>query len=335
MFFWLVVALLVAIAIVVTPVRKLAAAKCQLYAHGLVFMVKAKDLPKAYRGTNYIRMNTAGDGTRGKRIIRVVFIRHGQSVWNSLFNSYNLDLPVRMAKAAIHEFINFLTDPFGSCIIDSPLSSKGKKEAQDLASFIRTAKTKISFDPATSVVVSSNLRRAMETALVGMSPRLLVTQERIVMDSALQEGSQNIDAQSLSTEPGKIAPCKLGTITNPLELAIVFDPYLNAGNRVAGVDVYQRMDEFIMHLFGGSGEASLVPAAGGSNAALKEVIVVGHSGYFRNFFRRFLPPHSTHLSKKKKLQNCAVVAFELARDESSGEVVVDESTLKVMYKGFA
>ncbi|CAG9582839.1 conserved hypothetical protein [Leishmania major strain Friedlin] len=335
MFFWMVVALLVAIAIVMTPAGKLAAAKCQLYAHGVVFMVKAEDLPKAYSGTNYIRMNTVGDGTGGKRVIRVIFIRHGQSVWNSLFNSCNLRLPVRAAKAAAREFTDFFTNPFGSCIIDSPLSSKGKREAQDLANFMRTAKTKISFDPTTSVVVSSNLRRAMETALIGVSPRLTVTQERIVMDSSLQEGSQNIDAQSLSTEPGKIAPCKLGTITDPLELAVVFDPYLNAGNRVAGVDVYQRMDEFIMHLFGGSGEANLVPAAGGSNAALKEVIVVGHSGYFRNFFRRFLPPHSTHISKKRKMQNCAVVAFELTRAETSGEVAVEESTLKVLYKGFA
>ncbi|GET93004.1 hypothetical protein, conserved [Leishmania tarentolae] len=335
MFFWMVFALLVAIAIVITPTGKLVAVKCQLYADGVVFMAKAEDLPKTYRGTNYIPMKTIGDGTRGKRTIRVIFIRHGQSVWNSLFNSFNIGLPVRLAKAAARELTDFFTNPFDSCIIDSPLSSKGKREAQDLASFMRTAKTKISFDPTTSVVVSSNLRRAMETALVGLSPRLTVTQERIVIDSALQEGTQNIDAQSLSTETGKIAPCKLGTITDPLKLSLVFDPYLNTGNRVAGVDVYQRMDKFITHLFGGSGAANLVPAAGGSNAALKEVIVVGHSGYFRNFFRRFLPPHSTHISKKSKMQNAAVVVFELTRDESSNEISVDESTLKVLYKGFS
>ncbi|KAG5467620.1 hypothetical protein CUR178_01265 [Leishmania enriettii] len=335
MFFWMVFALLVVIALVVTPAGRLAAAKCQSYADGVAFMVKAQDLPKEYHGTNYVRMNASGDRAGGKRTMRVVFIRHGQSVWNSLFNSYNLGLPLRLVQAAMREFTDFFTDPFASCIIDSPLSSKGKKEARDLASYMRTAKSKISFDPRTSVVVSSNLRRAMETALVGVSPRLSVTQERIVMDSALQEGSQNIDAQSLSTEAGKIAPCRLGTITNPSKLATVFDPHLNAGNRVVGVDVYQRMDEFIMHLFGGSGKSNLIPAAGGSNADLKEVIVVGHSGYFRNFFRRFLPPHSTHVSKKSKLQNCAVVAFELTRDESSGEVAIDESTLKALYKGFA
>lgn len=334
MFFFMVFALLVAIAIVVTPAGRLAAAKCQTYAHGAVFFVRAKDLPTTFRGTNFMRMNSVGDYTGGKRTIRVVFVRHGQSVWNSLFNSFNFGLPMRMVKATIEEVTHFFTDPFASCIIDSPLSSKGKKEAQDLASFMRTAKTKISFDPATSAVVSSNLRRAMETALVGIAPRLTVTQERVVLDSTLQEGSQNIDAQSFSTEPGKIAPCTMGSITDPAKLATVFNPYLNAGNRVAGVDVYQRMDQFVMHLFGGSGEASLVPAAGTSNAALTEVIVVGHSGYFRNFFRRFLPSTSTHVSKKSKMQNCAVVSFEVTRNESSGEVSVDESTIKVLYKGF-
>lgn len=334
MFFWMVFALLVAVAIVVTPAGRLAVAKAQVYAHGAKFMFQAKDLPKAFRGTNYMRMDAVGDYKGGKRTIRIVFIRHGQSVWNSLFNSINLGLPVRMVKAAIREFTDFFTDPFASCIIDSPLSSKGKKEAADLASFMRTAKTKISFDPATSVVVSSNLRRAMETALVGVAPRITVTGERIVMDSTLQEGSQNIDAQSFSTERGKIAPCAMGPITDPAKLGTVFNPYLNAGNRVAGVDVYKRMDEFIEHLFGGRGEASLAPAAGGGNAALQEVIVVGHSGYFRNFFVRFLPSSSAHVAKKKKMQNCAVVSLEITRDQSSGEVVVDESSIKVLYKGF-
>lgn len=334
MFFWMVFALLVAVAIVITPAGRLAVAKAQVYAHGAKFMFQAKDLPKTFRGTNYMRMDAVGDYPNGKRTIRVVFIRHGQSVWNSLFNSFNLGLPSRMVKATIREFTDFFTNPFASCIIDSPLSSKGKKEAEDLASFMRTAKTKISFDPAVSVIVSSNLRRAMETALVGTAPRLTLTKERIVMDSTLQEGSQNIDAQSFSTEPGKIAPCTMGPITDPAKLGTVFNPYLNAGNRVAGVDVYQRMDEFIVHLFGGRGELSLMPAAGGGNAALQEVIVVGHSGYFRNFFRRFLPASSAHVAKKKKMQNCAVVSLDITRDQNSGEVVVDESSIKVLYKGF-
>ncbi|KPI90726.1 hypothetical protein ABL78_0162 [Leptomonas seymouri] len=334
MFFWMVFALLVAITIVITPAGRIALAKAQVYAHGAAFMFQAKDLPKVFRGTNYLRMDAVGDYRGGKRTIRLVFIRHGQSVWNSLFNSFNLGLPMRMAKAVIREFTDFFTNPFASCIIDSPLSSKGKKESEDLASFMRTAKTKISFDPAVSAVVSSNLRRAMETALVGVSPRLTLTKERIMMDSALQEGSQNIDAQTFSTEKGKIAPCTMGSITDPSKLGIVLNPYLNAGNRVAGVDVYKRMDEFVAHLFGGRGDASLVPGAGGGNAGLQEVIVVGHSGFFRNFFMRFLPASSTHVAKKKKMQNCAVVSLEITRDQNSGEVTVDESSIKVLYKGF-
>ncbi|EPY35538.1 hypothetical protein STCU_01136 [Strigomonas culicis] len=334
MFFLMVFAVIFAVAILGTQLGQIAALKVALYAEGTKFFIRSKDLPTSFKGSNYLRMETTGPYTNGRRTIRVVFVRHGQSVWNSIFNSINGGWPARVVKAVVRETVDFFTDPFDSVMIDSPLSSKGVKEANELADFFRGAKGKVSFDPATSVVVVSNLRRAMETALVGAGPRLAVTRERMTVDSSLQEGSRNIDAQTLSTERGKLAPMRIGGITDPRDLKNVFNPYLNDGGKVIGSDVYFRMDIFLRHLFGGSGHDSLVPASGGSNAALKEVIVVGHSGYFRNFFRRFLPASSTHIAKKCKMQNCAVVAFDLVHNESNGELTVDESSITVLYKGF-
>lgn len=330
----MVVALLVAVFIIATPACRVAVLKTQCFAHGAVFLLRSKDLPSKFSGSNCFKMNSVGEYTGGKRTIHVVFIRHGQSVWNSLFNSFNMGWPIRAAKAFVRETVDFFSDPFASVIVDSPLSSKGRTEANDLAGFLRVASNKFSYDPTTSTVVCSNLRRAMETALVGLSPRLSTTHERILMDSALQEGSKNIDAQTLSTERRKIAPCRMGPITDPVKLITVFDPRLNEGDKKIGVDVYKRMDVFIQQLFGGAGEESITPSAGSSNAALQEVIVVGHSGYFRNFFRRFLPQSSTHVSKRLKMQNCAVVAFNLTRIESTGELMVEESSIKVLYRGF-
>lgn len=101
------------------------------------------------------------------------------------------------------------------------------------------------------------------------------------------------------------------------------------------------MDTFVKHLFGDvKGNmllpSSLLPASSGSksNSDLREVIVVGHSSYFRNFFRRFLPPHSTHVAKKRKMENCAVVGFDLIHYASSNEFVIDERSIRVFYKGF-
>ncbi|KAG8347227.1 putative Histidine phosphatase superfamily (branch 1) [Trypanosoma vivax] len=334
----LVYLLLVPILIVgvkVTPAFQPFLLKMAVYLNGLYFMIVTNDLPKKFRGSNYIG-SQASEQKRTRRVIRMVFIRHGQSVWNSLFNSYNLGWPARAASAILDETRYLFTDPLGSVIIDSPLSAKGRQEANELAEFVRSAKDKISFDTTSSVVVCSNLRRAMETAVIGLGPRIFSSGERIVIDSSLQEASRNIDAQTLSTEPGMITPSKMGKLNTPQSLGSVFDARLNAGNKSRHANVYRRMDDFVTRLFGEASQKSYVPAAGAhlGNAALKEVIVVGHSGYFRCFLRRFLPSASNHVIKSKKLQNCGVVAFDLVRNESTCEVYIDESTITVLYKGF-
>lgn len=322
----------------VTGLMNVAAARLGYFLYSTKYLLTFKDLPKKYDGTNKITISAASKEKgfkNGKRRIRVVFIRHGQSMWNSLFNAFGLGWPKRVIQAIIRETICFFFHPFDSALIDSPLSAKGRKEALELGVYLKNAKDKVSLDPRESVIVSSNLRRAMETALIGLDTRISGTKERIVVDSSLQEGSGNIDAQSFSTEKGKMAPMKIGKIQDEKQLARFFDPYLNAGNKKIGENVYQRMDVFLKHLFDGASASCLKPAMeSGENADLVEVVVVGHSGYFRNFFRRFLPSSSTHLAKQKKLQNCGAVAFMLEYDLASSSVLIDESTINVLYRGF-
>lgn len=310
-------------------------AKTKVYLGGTKYMLVSKDLPKKFSGSNFFRgwNISPAQQRKGKRTIRVVFIRHGQSVWNSVFNAFGLAWPVRSLKALFGEWYLFFTNPLDSYIIDSPLSAKGRTEGEDLGSFVRTAHGKITLDTTKSVIVCSNLRRAMATAMLGLQPRLAKTRERIIIDSTLQEGSRNIDAQSFSTAPGKIAATPVLDLDTALQLHSTFDPSFNAGNKSSTSNVYLRMDDFVRHVFSADG---LSPAAGGglSNDALEEIIVVGHSGWFRNFFKRFLPPSSQHVSKTKKMKNCAAVVFNLAHDVSSGEVTIDESSLEVLYRGF-
>lgn len=335
LFLYMVLGVIVLVAAASTPAVRNFWAKTKTYLGGTKYMLLSKDLPKKFSGSNYYRNITvsATQQRKGKRHVRVVFVRHGQSVWNSLFNSLGLTWPVRAAKAIFGEWLLFFTNPLDSYIIDSPLSAKGKQEAEDLGAFVRSASGKISQDPVKSVVVSSNLRRAMATAMLGLQPRLSKTRERIVIDSALQEGSRNIDAQSFSTVAGKIAGTPVLNLDTALQLHSTFDPTWNGGNKSTTSNVYTRMDDFICHVFSADG---LVPAAAGglTNDALEEIVVVGHSGWFRNFFKRFLPSTSQHVSKTKKMKNCAAVAFHLVHDCASGEVTIDESTLEVLYRGF-
>ena len=53
-------------------------------------------------------------------------------------------------------------------------------------------------DDTTSVIVASNLLRAIETITIALADRLVVTGEQIYVRSELQEISRNFDAISLS-----------------------------------------------------------------------------------------------------------------------------------------
>lgn len=335
LYMWLALAFATTVVFLSNQIGKIFTARLAFFWYSTKYRLTFKDLPSKFTGSNKITITPSSTSKNKKRKLRLVFIRHGQSMWNSIFNSYGLGWPQRAIRAVFMELWCFFLKPFDSALLDSPLSTKGKKEAGELANFLKGSPNVISQDPSTSVIVASNLRRAMETALIGLKSRVTETRECIVVDSSLQEGSSNIDAQSFSTEPGKMAPMLIGDIKDSKQLVNYFNPYLNAGNKKIGEDVYHRMDHFVHHLFDGASALSLKPAKGNrSNYELEEVIVVGHSGYFRNFFRRFLPASSTHIAKQKKMQNCAVVAFTLEFDASTGIISVDESSITTLFKGF-
>lgn len=337
--FWVLAALGVYVAQIATGIWSIALSRINIFYYSTKYFLTFKDLPPSFTGSNRISISPSSKQkcfVNGERKLRVVFIRHGQSMWNSLFNSFGLGWPKRFFTTMIMETLCFFFKPFDSALIDSPLSQKGRKEARDLSSFLeRSTPFPFLLDPSRSVIVSSNLRRAMETALVGLAPRISETKERIVVDSSLQEGSSNIDAQSFSSQAKKIAPMAIGTITDPRKLYLSFSPYLNDGNKKIGEDVYIRMNRFVQHVFDGASSTCLKPVREGyGNNDLEEIIVVGHSGYFRNFFRRFLPESSQHIAKKKKMENCAVVEFVLQYNVATEAASIDESTIRALYRGF-
>lgn len=281
----------------------------------LVFMVACNDVKKA-------KARPAPLKHARDRRVRVIFIRHGESVWNALFNRFGLGWPVRAVRYAIETAVLLLGNRNDSIIIDSPLSPKGEQQAKELAAYVRSneGKSAIPTDPQTSVVVSSNLRRAMATALLGLDPRLSANRgEKITIDSSLQEGSRNADAQSFMTEKFRLADAPVLSYQTAAELGARFDPSLSLGNKTLASNVYKRMDAYAARLFG-EGPDGLPSLPGGQP---QTVITVGHSLWFRNFFGRYLPTSSTHIAKKKKMKNCAVVAFDLVVDDK-GELFVDE-----------
>merc|ERR1712084_127201 len=65
------------------------------------------------------------------------------------------------------------------------------------------------------------------------------------------------------------------------------------------------------------------------------IIVCGHSLWFREFFKSYLPKVAVHNAKQYKMVNCGVVAFDLYRRPQKPSVVcIKPESIKEIYGGF-
>eukprot|EP00299_Pterocystis_sp_00344_P006457 c1830_g1_i1.p1 GENE.c1830_g1_i1~~c1830_g1_i1.p1 ORF type:complete len:355 (+),score=60.85 c1830_g1_i1:36-1067(+) len=265
--------------------------------------------------------------------IRVVFVRHGESVWNEVFNrGINVGFIFRFFGALIREFTLI---PFSdSVFFDSPLGAEGFAQARTLLSVINADSQKpdlpaVAEDLAIvrgvkgkSVLASSNLRRAIQTAAIGFKGRLQRTHESIHILSSLQEVSRNVDCIPLASAreiPELGLPTDLALPTaDPSKL---FDASRNHGNKSLSSNGLIRMLSFAEWAF---------------QRPERYVIVAGHSLWFRSFFRVFLPTNVRHPSKDRKMHNCGMVAFTLIRSKRGGEVAyqIDPESILPLHKGF-
>jgi len=283
--------------------------------------------------------------------MKVVFIRHGESEWNYIFNKGSfLEFPGRLVRALINEGLMLFQQD--SVFFDSPLSSAGITQAWDLLTFLASQKNGcenqgshmlpvaelstpdivsiIRGDVGISVVASSILRRAISTGIIGLSARLLKTQpkDKLVLMTALQEISRNVDTLSLIPARSKprtpVAEANLQNIGDFMShfYRSRLDQAWNFGNKDRKMKARGRQDEFNKWLFQQSVDC---------------VIVCGHSLWFKEFFKSFLPKACDHPAKKYKIVNCGVVAFDIYKTDSLtyGNVLrINPDSIKEVYGGF-
>jgi hypothetical protein len=273
----------------------------------------------------------------------IIFVRHGESTWNDTFNRgdrsqfmFILYFIPNLIKSLFYEAYFFVTGQAQeSWFFDSPLSDKGLKQARGIASFVQEANLdymtpreadliKLMRGEQPSTVVSSNLRRAISTMAIGFQPRFATKpEERMLILSQLQEMSRNPDALCITPAQGTIRRAW----TDPLDLEPLFatqiDTQRHTGNKPVDSCGLARMQDFCKIIFEDSeGEA---------------VIAVGHSYWFRSFFRTYLPHDTDHMSKKNKLVNGGCVGFTMFRtlNEGSGnQYMIDPKSITVLYGGF-
>jgi hypothetical protein len=309
--------------------------KGNLFLFGISFMILSKDGKGV--GPKY---NPDPDTIKDRIVEKktIIFLRHGESDWNNVFNKgINLSIFSRLFKALFEEFkLIFRLD---SKFMDSPLNAEGVEQAYELSHFLDSAehpeateRTKELFDvingkSGSSVIVSSNLRRAVATTTVALWHRLKRSQEKIIILSSLQEISRNIDTQALSGR-NLIADLPFSRLARYCNIDGVFNPMLvyelseNYGNKTRSFYGGKRLQAFNKWVF---------------SRKESTIIVGGHSLWFKYYFQTYLPYSVNHDSKKKKITNSGVVSFTLGRgDDDKGQQLyrIEPDSITVLYGGF-
>lgn len=279
---------------------------------------------------------------KGKRTI--VFIRHGESDWNNIFNKgINIGMLVRFIQGVMTE-LNLLSSA-NSCFIDSPLNYEGIEQALELRRYVeKSYETVPPSDPtfpvlsalsgknpelaASSIVATSSLRRAVATTTLALFPRIERTGEKIHVLSSLQEISRNPDTYALS-DAGTIADVPFdrlaphcGGMTGKFEPNNVFDLSQNFGNKSTSFYGIKRLKSF---------------AAWAMGRPENIIIVGGHSLWFKTFFQTYLPHGCDHEAKRLKITNSGVMAFTLyegTADDGEPRYRIEPESLKTIFGGF-
>lgn len=299
------------------------------WLRGLVFLFTWREksgFSKAHDADMFT--NTEPDVTK-----TMVFIRHGESDWNEVFNKEKYLLLPRLFFGLLREFTKCFQSQ-DSVFLDSPLSAEGCDQAEELRKFLfntKNDKTKnISVrvaqqdTPEQSKLVCSNLRRGVHTGLIGLFPRLeRNTGEKILLLAELQEMSRNVDTESI-TNQGEVPVVEVVDRCIGQPSAQWLDASKNTGNKAICKSALPRFNAFCEWACQQKQETVVVAA--------------GHSLWFKEFFKLYLPQKSTHKSKKDKMLNCASVSFTLCQAKDGQGVntgwYIKEQTIAEDYLGF-
>lgn len=178
------------------------------------------------------------------------------------------------------------------------------------------------------MVVSSNLRRCIETAALALWPRFQSASTQMVILSDLQEASRNVDTFSLSKPMGAPPLDALAKMVNssPDKVAAMLELTANAGQKKMFESGLTRLERFAAWCFDS-------PQTKGGDVT---VIVSGHSLFFRTLFQAFMPHASDHEAKRKKVSNGGAVALTLERGVVDGGMLyrIQADSIKTIYGGY-
>ena len=319
-------------------------------------------------GGNKKDLSVSNNNATTYREKTVILIRHGESTWNDTFNAgdrnkvqFVLFFIPNLLYAIVMESYFFVSGKDSeSWFFDSALSAKGVRQSEGLRKFLKKEKMRLGSNGGkssakgeeraiqlllalneesspSSHVVSSNLRRAISTAAIGLADRFASSvvasksksgeDDEILLLPCLQEISRNPDALSILPPRGVAHPtwCDATIPGLPVSsFSSMIDTKLHTGNKSLKSNGLIRLKQFCQDMF----DDEKLPKS--------TIIAAGHSLFYRSFFQVFLPRGVEHIGKKKKIVNGGVVMFTLreATSEKKKEYMIDPSSIVVVYSGF-
>jgi len=266
------------------------------------------------------------------KVKTIVLIRHGESIWNYGFNNPAGFSILRVFKLLLSEISIFMKHD--SYFLDSPLSQAGVNQAVGLRSYL--SNTQATYDmyinilkTGKAMILSSNLRRAITTTIISLYDRLENSTEKIHTMSNMQEITRNVDSFC-------ITPAGCSPISSQLELTL---------KKKIGVD----MPEFLARRIQADAHKGTKGIFSNGEIRIKKFIaslfekseenfiVGGHSLFFKEIFKGYLPKESKHDGKKLKMANGAAVGLQIGEfkdDEGKAVYQINEQTVQIIYLGF-
>uniref|UniRef100_A0A0G4GW00 Uncharacterized protein n=1 Tax=Chromera velia CCMP2878 TaxID=1169474 RepID=A0A0G4GW00_9ALVE len=319
--------------------------KSQFTLYALFFAVFSNEGRKTR--TQKLQLTPENSNLAGKKT--VYLFRHGESKWNYCFNrKLGPGIFARLLMTFGSEF--FLFPYLDSEMLDSPLSDMGVDQAIAVRDFLRSAPDAgdaagehvnvLLGGPSApeSVIVSSNLRRAISTVLIGFSDRIAKTNESVAILSSIQEMTRNIDGISMApalsvppvphTETGRLAKQvhRLASLEKPMHelYEASLDPSDNQGNKPFSSRISDRIRQFADWCF--DAEKCKKPV----------VIIGGHSGFFKHLLRKYLPANVQHPGKETKISNCGIVKVEIQKLQLGDQTgyYIDPQSIEEIHGGF-
>uniref|UniRef100_A0A0A9WS44 tRNA (Guanine(10)-N2)-dimethyltransferase n=2 Tax=Lygus hesperus TaxID=30085 RepID=A0A0A9WS44_LYGHE len=234
-----------------------------------------------------------------------------------MVNDVDITTPMRIWSTILKEVLYITSEQ--SILFDSPLNQDGIQQAVDLSYKIREYKpgddsyinsivsVLQGVSKKSSIIMVSTLRRAMETAAIGLWSRLDKTNERLHMSDYIRELSPNLDCRSLKPE-NKIPDMTGSDCLQASRLMSHFERDHGYEPTKIFDGVRRKVSNSTAH------EIEYLDRAVGEIFSLPQEVVIlcGHSLWFRNFFRCYIGKDVEHVSKERKLHNCGVVAFQMS-----------------------